>query len=133
MRLLFFFLNFLICIDVIQARTDLNLNELERVKKVIKPTSNFMKAERSEALTGGAGTVSNVGKNAYSHHFTTLSFEERQNFLIGNGFFRKLWIAAPSSTISSDGLAQYTMQELVNLVILKMEEAIFQLLKNLYL
>ena len=104
MRLLFFFLNFLICIDVIQARTDLNFNELERVKKVIKPTSNFLKAERSEALTGGAGTVSKVGKNAYSHHFTTLSFEERQNFLIGNGFFRKLWIAAPSSTISSDGL-----------------------------
>ena len=24
--------------------------------------------------------------------------------MIGNGFFRKLWIAAPSSTISSDGL-----------------------------
>ena len=60
--------------------------------------------ERSEALSGGAGTVDKIGRNAFSHHFTTLSFEDRQNFLIGNGFFRKLWIAAPSSTISSDGL-----------------------------
>ena len=67
-------------------------------------TTDFTKAERSEALTGGAGTVEKIGKNSYSHHFTTLTFEDRQNFLIGNGLFRKLWIAAPSSTISSDGL-----------------------------
>ena len=75
-----------------------------RVNNVIKLTTNFDKPERSESLSGGAGTVDKIGKNAFSHHFTTLSFEERQNFLIGNGFFRKLWIAAPSSTISSDGL-----------------------------
>ena len=58
-------------------------------------TTDFTKAERSEALTGGAGTVDKIGKNSYSHHFTTLTFEDRQNFLIGNGLFRKLWVAAP--------------------------------------
>ena len=86
------------------ARTDLSADDLKRVKKVVALTSKFDKPERSEALTGGAGTVSKIGKNAYSHHFTTLSFEDRQNFLIGNGLFRKLWVAAPSSTAASDGL-----------------------------
>ena len=43
-------------------------------------TTDFTKAERSEALTGGAGTVEKIGKNSYSHHFTTLTFEDRQNF-----------------------------------------------------
>ena len=55
-------------------------------------------------MSGGAGTVEKTGKNAFSHHFTTLSYEDRQNFLIGNGLFRKLWVAAPASTVSSDGL-----------------------------
>lgn len=86
------------------ARDDLNSSELEKVRKAIALTTSFDKAERSEALTGGAGTVNRVGKNAFSHHLTNLSFEDRQNFLIGNGFFRKLWVAAPSSTVSSDGL-----------------------------
>ncbi len=86
------------------SRSDLNLEDYNKVRKVLKLTTDFQKAERSEALTGGAGTVDKIGKNSYSHHFTTLTFEDRQNFLIGNGLFRKLWIAAPSSTISSDGL-----------------------------
>lgn len=85
-------------------RSDLDEEDYNKVKKVLKLATDFQKAERSEALTGGAGTVDKIGKNSYSHHFTTLSFEDRQNFLIGNGLFRKLWIAAPSSTISSDGL-----------------------------
>ena len=105
MRFLFFFISiFIINANVLYSRPDLNSEELIRVNKVLKPTVNFNKAERSEALSGGAGTVDKIGRNAFSHHFTTLSFEDRQNFLIGNGFFRKLWIAAPSSTISSDGL-----------------------------
>ncbi len=91
-------------LNYLEARNDLTTAELERVNKAISLTDNFNKAERSEALTGGAGTVDKIGKNAYSHHFTTLSYEDKQNFLIGNGLFRKLWVAAPSSTISSDGL-----------------------------
>ncbi|MBF96350.1 MAG: hypothetical protein CFH34_01587 [Alphaproteobacteria bacterium MarineAlpha9_Bin4] len=104
MKFFFFLFVTFIYIDIAFSRSDLNKDELKRVNSVIKLATKFDKAERSEALTGGAGTVDKVGKNAYSHHFTTLKFEDRQNFLIGNAFFRKLWIAAPSSTISSDGL-----------------------------
>ena len=70
--------------NYLTARTDLSEDDLQRVRKAVAITSNFNKPERSESLTGGAGTVSKIGKNAYSHHFTTLSFEDRQNFLIGN-------------------------------------------------
>ena len=86
------------------VRDDLTVIEKEKVKKVTSLTTNFSKAERSEALSGGAGTVDKIGKNAFSHHFKNLSFEQRQDFLIGNAFFRKVWIASPSSTSSSDGL-----------------------------
>ena len=103
---LFFFLVFLFSLlfKNVYSREDLSEEETIRVKNATKLTTNFSKAERSEALTGGAGTVEKVGKNAFSHHFTNLSFEDRQNFLIGNGLFRKLWVAAPSSTVASDGL-----------------------------
>ena len=86
------------------VRDDLTVIEKEKVNKVTSLTTNFSKAERSEALSGGAGTVNKIGKNAFSHHFKNLSFEQRQDFLIGNAFFRKVWIASPSSTTSSDGL-----------------------------
>ncbi len=33
-----------------------------------------------------------------------MSFERELDFKVGNGFFRKLWVTAPSSTRSSDGL-----------------------------
>ena len=88
----------------VYVRDDLTDIESEKVKKVTSLTKNFLKAERSEALSGGAGTVDKIGKNAFSHHFKNLSFEQRQDFLIGNAFFRKVWVASPSSTTSSDGL-----------------------------
>ncbi|MDC3024481.1 c-type cytochrome [Alphaproteobacteria bacterium] len=105
MRFFFLLLNiFFLITNFSLSRSDLNTEEIKKVNKVIKSATKFDKAERSESLSGGAGTVDKVGKNAFSHHFTTLNFKDKQNFLIGNGFFRKLWIAAPSSTISSDGL-----------------------------
>jgi CxxC motif-containing protein (DUF1111 family) len=33
-----------------------------------------------------------------------MSFDRRAEFFVGNGFFQKLWVTAPSSTQSSDGL-----------------------------
>ena len=85
-------------------RDDLTEEELKRVNEVIKNTSDFSKAERSEALAGGAGTTTKFDRNAFSQHFTTLTNEDKKNFLIGNGLFRKLWVSSPSSTRSSDGL-----------------------------
>ena len=104
MRVLLFLFIILYNFDAAYSRSDLNKEEIIKVNKVLKLTNNFLQAERSEALSGGAGTIEKVGRNAFSHHFTTLNFEDRQNFLIGNGLFRKLWIAAPASTVSSDGL-----------------------------
>ena len=44
------------------SRTDLNTEELKKLNKVLKLTTKFDKAERSEALSGGSGTVSKSEK-----------------------------------------------------------------------
>ena len=79
----------------VYPRDDLTDIENEKVKKVTSLTNNFSKAERSEI-------VDKIGKNAFSHHFKNLSFEQRQDFLIGNAFFRKIWVASPSSTTQTE-------------------------------
>ena len=103
-KLFFFLFIYLISFTNSFSRTDLSEDEKIKVYKAVIPTVNFSKAERSEALSGGAGTVENIGKNAFSHHFTNLTFEQKQNFLVGNGLFRKIWISSPASIKSSDGL-----------------------------
>ncbi len=85
-------------------RNDLCRKEREIVNKVTVPTLNFDKAEKFEAMTGGAGTISDISRNSFSHHLSTLTFKDKQNFLIGNGMFRKVWVSSPSSTKASDGL-----------------------------
>ena len=45
-----------------------------------------------------------ANRDIFSQPSANLSFEDRQRFQIGNGLFRKDWIAAPSSTQASDGL-----------------------------
>lgn len=42
--------------------------------------------------------------NAFSHSTATLPFEKELDFKVGNGIFKKLWVTAPASTRSSDGL-----------------------------
>jgi CxxC motif-containing protein (DUF1111 family) len=42
--------------------------------------------------------------NAFSHASGNISFEREFDFKIGNGIFKKLWVSAPASTNSSDGL-----------------------------
>src|SRR3546814_5595856 len=41
---------------------------------------------------------------AFSLPSANMSFERRADFTVGNGIFRKIWVPAPSSTTSSDGL-----------------------------
>ncbi len=36
-----------------------------------------------------------------------MSLDARLDFMVGNGFFRRLWVTAPSSTASSDGLGPF--------------------------
>ncbi len=72
----------------------------------LRPTNDFSKLEKGEAYPGGDATsrksVDNA--NAFSHSSGNLPFRKELDFKVGNGIFRKLWVSAPSSTKSSDGL-----------------------------
>lgn len=62
-------------------------------------------AGSSEALPAGDATSLRAPDgNAFSHSTATLPFEKELDFKVGNGIFKKLWVSAPSSTRSSDGL-----------------------------
>lgn len=86
-------------------RTDLSEEDLKRVAGITRPTDDFSKAEAYEAMQAGAATsIDPVRKDAFSHFSANLSFDEQQNFHLGNALFRKLWVSSPSSTQASDGL-----------------------------
>ncbi len=86
-------------------RSDLTPEDLARVRAVAAPTSQFDGAENFEALSGGAATVTKVvNQDILSFSQANLSFEQEEQFKLGNALFRKLWVAAPSSTQASDGL-----------------------------
>ena len=62
-------------------------------------------AEPGEHLSGGATTsLKTANRNAFSHASANLSFADELNFKVGNGIFKKIWVSAPASTTSSDGL-----------------------------
>lgn len=91
--------------QIATARDDLTDKDRARVQSIIKPTEGFSTAESFEAKQGGAGTsVKKVNRDAFSHFSTNITFEEEQNFKLGNALFRKLWVSSPSSTQASDGL-----------------------------
>ena len=77
----------------------------ERIAAVIKLTKDFSKAERYERRSAGAATVfKELNRDSFSHPSANMSFEREAMFRVGNGIFRKIWVSAPSSTQSSDGL-----------------------------
>lgn len=62
---------------------------------------------RPEAdLPGGEATSRGTfaTADAFSHFSGNMSFAKELDFKVGNALFRKLWVSAPSSTKSSDGL-----------------------------
>ena len=59
------------------------------------------------AATAGAATVYATGRNAFSFPAANLSDAERTRFVIGNSFFRRNWVEAPSSTQARDGLGPH--------------------------
>lgn len=72
---------------------------------VIAPTSDFTKPEAYERNPGGATTTrKSPNRDAFSQPSTNLSFEQRTDFFVGNAFFKRLWVTAPASTDSADGL-----------------------------
>jgi CxxC motif-containing protein (DUF1111 family) len=57
--------------------------------------------------TGGETTVFATGRNAFSFPAANLTEEERTRFVIGNSFFKRNWVEAPSSTRARDGLGPH--------------------------
>ena len=88
--------------------TPLTSDERARVAKVLKPATDFSAPEPFEALQAGAATsIEEPNRRAFSHFSANLPETERMNFRLGNALFRKLWVAAPSSTQASDGLGPF--------------------------
>ncbi len=72
---------------------------------IIKPTNDFSRAEPYEQLPAGALThKKKLNRDAFSHASANMSFERELDFQVGNAFFTRLWVTAPASTQSSDGL-----------------------------
>jgi CxxC motif-containing protein (DUF1111 family) len=62
--------------------------------------------EPGEENPGGSATTRDSidTREAFSHFSQGIGLEGEAKFKVGNAIFRKLWISAPSSTTSSDGL-----------------------------
>ncbi|WHA42932.1 di-heme oxidoredictase family protein [Agrobacterium larrymoorei] len=87
------------------TRADLSKSDLNRVRQVTKPTTDFSKPEPFEAMSAGATTTQAVSSTtAFSQPSASITFEQQQNFKLGNALFQKLWVSSPSSTQASDGL-----------------------------
>ncbi|RZS41761.1 CxxC motif-containing protein (DUF1111 family) [Limnobacter thiooxidans] len=57
--------------------------------------------------TAGDATVFADGRNSFSFPAANLLDEERTRFAIGNSFFKRNWVQAPSSTTARDGLGPH--------------------------
>lgn len=62
------------------------------------------RAEPGEELAGGDTTIFDTSQNAFTLPARNLDFDQRQHFAVGNSFFNKNWVTAPSSTAGRDGL-----------------------------
>lgn len=82
--------------------------EAERIAAVTAPPTDFSAPEPFENLPGGAAGVQAVATaDAFSLPSGNMTFDRQMDFRIGNGLFRKLWVAAPASTRASDGLGPH--------------------------
>ncbi len=76
-----------------------------RIEAVIQPTTDFSEPEPFEVRPGGGTTVFKLlNRHAFSHPSANMPFGRQLDFNVGDGIFRKLWVSAPASTLSSDGL-----------------------------
>jgi CxxC motif-containing protein (DUF1111 family) len=66
--------------------------------------SNIDTAELLDPNSGGATTIHEVNRNAFSQPAANLDVQRRGEFFIGNAFFNSAWIVAPASAGARDGL-----------------------------
>jgi CxxC motif-containing protein (DUF1111 family) len=79
--------------------------EAHRVEIVTAPPTDFSQSEMFEAKPGGgASAPASTSADAFSQPSGNMPSEREMDFRLGNGLFRKLWVAAPASTRASDGL-----------------------------
>ena len=72
---------------------------------ILAPTTKFAAPERWEDLPGGSATNrTRLDGDAFSLPSANLDFGARADFFVGNGFFKRVWVTAPSSTEAADGL-----------------------------
>ncbi|KKC36576.1 thiol oxidoreductase [Devosia epidermidihirudinis] len=87
------------------VRSDLPPEDLARVIAVTAPTTDFSKPEPFENRPAGKGTTTKKpNADSFSHFLKNLTFEQEEQFKLGNALFRKIWVSSPSSTQASDGL-----------------------------
>ena len=80
-------------------------DEQARIAAVTQPAQDFSAPEPYERRPAGAATVFKpLNRDAFSHPSANMPFKRQRDFRVGNGIFRKIWVSAPSSTSSSDGL-----------------------------
>ncbi|UII19830.1 di-heme oxidoreductase family protein [Fulvivirga ligni] len=60
--------------------------------------------EEGEEFSGGDATVADVSVNAFGHAAPNLQGDRDTQFVVGNSFFNRNWVTAPSSTEDLDGV-----------------------------
>ncbi len=60
--------------------------------------------EAPGALSGGAATVFATTRQAFGQPLPHLTADQETQFFVGNSFFNRNWVSAPSSTTARDGL-----------------------------
>ena len=55
-------------------------------------------------MSGGAGTVFATTRQAFGQPLPNLTADQETRFFVGNSFFNRNWVSAPSSTTARDGL-----------------------------
>ncbi|MCU0901090.1 MAG: c-type cytochrome [Cypionkella sp.] len=79
--------------------------EQARVAAILAPPTDFLRPEAFESMSAGAATVrARSSADAFSQSSANMAFARELDFKLGNGLFRKTWVASPASTLASDGL-----------------------------
>ena len=82
--------------------------ESARIAQALKRPDDPAKSEPFEANPGGAATTRAIDTaDAFSQSSENMPFDREMDFKLGNGLFRKTWVASPSSTRASDGLGPF--------------------------
>lgn len=90
---------------LVGPRPDLDAATRARVVRMVAPPVDFSAPEPFEAMAGGAATRRIApGPQSFAQPAVGLSRAEEDAFLVGRAVFRKLWVAAPTSTHASDGV-----------------------------